>query len=287
MGRLGDFFDEWGPEALLGTPSIAGIFASLYPNKSITILGQSIRLWVLALIFSVIFAVIGACKVVRKNKMSEQIRAAAAKDREVAEKYHRDIRELIKDNLRDLALDCDLNSGTRTCRTDTRISVYCHDRGNGRFIPIARISGDPVFEKDGRSHYPDDQGFICKAWRNEECTYEFGLDETISHRLQSELNLTEAEVIKKVWLDDQKDFGIPEDVAEQFIMKSKSAVAWRIEHRDTKIGVAVIESTSKDVANGTIQEKIKNSSHFPPLQRALYRINESHIRHVASLADQP
>lgn len=269
--RIGSFFDEWWAESLLGLPSLAGIFVSLYPEKIFSFAGHDIRYGNAALLFSVLCAAIGGVGVgIKKNKITK-LRRTATENRETAQKYQNDTRELIQDNLRDLAKECSLNSGPRPCRPDSRISVYCHDGNSERFIPIARISGDPEFEKKGRSYYPDNQGIICKAWRNEFYKYQFNSEDGTD----------------ELWLKEQYElFAVPNDVARRFVMKSHSCVALRLEHRDTKIGVLVIESTNKDRADAKLMETVLGSSHFPPLKRALYRVNESHVRNMAKLADR-
>ena len=129
----------------------------------------------------------------------------------------------------------------------------------------------PSLRKKGRSYYPDNQGIICKAWRNEFYKYQFNSEDGTD----------------ELWLKEQYElFAVPNDVARRFVMKSHSCVALRLEHRDTKIGVLVIESTNKDRADAKLMETVLGSSHFPPLKRALYRVNESHVRNMAKLADR-
>lgn len=47
-----------------------------------------------------------------------------------------------------------------------RITIYVHDP-SGYFVPIGRHSENPKFKKKGRSKYPDNQGFIAKAWERD------------------------------------------------------------------------------------------------------------------------
>lgn len=47
-----------------------------------------------------------------------------------------------------------------------RITIYVHDP-SGYFVPVGRHSENPKFKKKGRSKYPDDQGFIAKAWERD------------------------------------------------------------------------------------------------------------------------
>lgn len=46
---------------------------------------------------------------------------------------------------------------------DERITIYVHDP-KGYFVPIGRHSENPNLKKRGRSKYPDDEGFIARAW---------------------------------------------------------------------------------------------------------------------------
>lgn len=121
------------------------------------------------------------------------------------------------------------NSGRRACRPDTRISVYCHDSSSSRFIPIARISGNPEFEKEGRPHYPGNQGIICKAWQKEVDRYQFSFDNPESD------SLAPGSAACENWLQEQEVlYAVPRAVAEALTMKSLSFVALRIEHLEEK-----------------------------------------------------
>ena len=286
--RIGAFLDEWWPEIILGLNGPIGIAASVFSGVEIKPIGLDITVDQVCLVVAIIAIICGGMGVAAKNQTIQEIKDSEEQLRHIVHNYQKDTRELIQDSLRDLARDCGLNSGQHACRTDTRISVYCHDSDNQRFIPVARISGDPEFEKKGRPHYPDSQGIICKAWRNESCSYQFSPEPKICRESgpePTEESATKAAIQKELelWQADQAElFKIPAGVSAKFAMKSKSAIAWRIEYRDTKIGVVVIESTNGTVAAGKLQEDVESSSHFPPLQRALYRINESHIRNIAN-----
>lgn len=266
MTRAGMFLDEWFPEIFLSVPAFAGIIASVFPETTFTVGNAEIRLGIACLAISIIFYVTGGYHSTKKHKRISALKASEAELRETTQKYRTDTQELLQDNLRDLARDCGLNSGDYACATTVRISVYCHDANNRRFIPIARISGDPEFEKPGRPYYPDDQGILREAWRREFFKYVASVDDD-DH-----------------WAREQAElFNIPTGVAQSISMKAKSVVAWRIEHHETKIGVVVIESTNKHTSDSALTNKVEASAHFPPLQRALYRVNESLIRNMANL----
>lgn len=49
-------------------------------------------------------------------------------------------------------------------RTKFRATVYCHDSQRKVFVPLARSSDNPQLQRPGRSEYPDNEGFIAKAW---------------------------------------------------------------------------------------------------------------------------
>lgn len=93
-----------------------------------------------------------------------------------------------------------------------RMTLYAHS-SNGSFIPIGRVSYNPEYSKKGRISYPDNQGCIAKAWRDD---WHFSNDypdpETSS---------------KRYYQRCEKD-GVPEGVMRTIKMKSRLYCGFRI-----------------------------------------------------------
>lgn len=257
---------EWWAEACIGIAGLGGTAASAFPDKRLEIAFIDSPIPILSFFISIVLLGGGGIGVVRKKRSVKVILEEANKYKDIADKYKKDTRELIQDNLRDLSADCGLSKGDQACISDTRISVYCYENNNRVFIPIARISGNPNYEEQGRAWYPDNQGVIAKAWRD--AFFSYGVEGVES---------------EEEWVQEQvKSFNFTEEEARALSMKSMSFIAWQIRYQDQSIGVVVIESTDKERANVELIEKVETSPFFPPLKRALYRINESHIPHIAA-----
>ncbi|HMN49842.1 MAG TPA: hypothetical protein PKD67_11930 [Ignavibacteriaceae bacterium] len=130
-------------------------------------------------------------------------------------------------------------------KTDSRISLYLHD-GNAFYL-IARYSDNEKFKKfSKRVVYPADQGCIAKAW-------ELG-------QYQKD-DMPDPQVECGEYLDLLlKEFNIPADVAENFVMKSRSLVGVRLNDSRTKqnLAIVIIESIRQKAFDLTIIEQIKN-----------------------------
>lgn len=113
-----------------------------------------------------------------------------------------------------------------------RISVYRH-RG-GAFQMIGRYSDDPVLRNRGRSIYPDDEGIIGRAWREESATANLPDPDT-----QSDLYY---EVLENEWNVDRA-------TAEEFTMKSRSLVARALYEPKgvDRVAIVVVESTETGI----------------------------------------
>jgi len=113
-----------------------------------------------------------------------------------------------------------------------RISVYRH-RG-GAFQMIGRYSDNPVYRNCGRSIYPDDEGIIGRAWREESATANLPDPD-------AESNLYH-EVLENEWNIDRA-------TAEKFTMKSRSYVARALyEPKGVDcVAIVVVESTEAGI----------------------------------------
>lgn len=110
-----------------------------------------------------------------------------------------------------------------------RISVYRH-RGGNAFQVMGRHSEDMKFKLKGRPIYPADQGILGKAWRQRVATAELPDPHTQPEQYYR--------VLRDEW-------GISEQVAKNFTMKSRSLVACaRLDAKGIDpVVVVVVEST--------------------------------------------
>lgn len=259
---------EWWPESALGLAGLGGTAASAFPGQTLSLGVVDTTVPIVSFCASCGLLLIGGYGVARKSKKVSAIKDEAKRSKYIANQYKLDTREIIQDYLRDLSRDCGLGNDKGACRPDTRISVYCHDDENSRFIPIARISGNPKYESAGRSSYPDSQGVIAAAW-------ETGFT-------RNAVKVNDETHWEDEWVKTQvNEWHFSEDVARNFSMKSRIFVAWRIEYANQFIGVVVIESTVKSRVGSGLKGKVESSPYFEPLMRALFRINSSHIPHIA------
>lgn len=120
-----------------------------------------------------------------------------------------------------------------------RVSVYFHS--GSEFVMAARYSADPIYQAAGRVRYPDSQGLISKAWRNE----------VASVKYQNEHEWRSAQV---------EDFKFTDDVVDAFNMKSLSMVGVRLECNKKFVGVLVIESTNSEGATQRIANLMQRNA---------------------------
>jgi hypothetical protein len=99
---------------------------------------------------------------------------------------------------------------------------------------IGRYSEDPVYNKRGRSLYPDDEGVIGAAWRSGEAT----------------ADLPDPEEQKELYYQIlQEEWNIDRATAEQFEMKSQSFVAKALYDPKgfQRVAIVVVESTQAGI----------------------------------------
>jgi hypothetical protein len=114
-----------------------------------------------------------------------------------------------------------------------RISVYRH-RG-GAFQMIGRYSDNPVYRRRGeRAIYPDDEGVIGRAWREESAT----------------ANLPDPDAEPDLYYEVlENEWNIDRATAEKFTMKSRSYVAKALYEPKgvDRVAIVVVESTEAGI----------------------------------------
>lgn len=259
---------DWWAGLFLAIPTFIGLGISVFPStvsRIIVVFSKEITIASILLYLAVFFGVVGGMGAISKRKSLVRLETENERLRENAIKYDRDTKLLLEDFLRDLAFDCGLSNEKQGLPTDIRITIYWHDDIDRVFVPVARVSGNPVFSSFGRATISDTQGVISKGWGNR------------FYRHQSSVNTEED------WIKDQVDnHNFAEEEARSIKMKSLSILAWRLEYEHQPIGVMVIESTRKTKAGFDIKAKVENSRQFSPIMRAVYRIRESHLQKLTT-----
>lgn len=131
----------------------------------------------------------------------------------------------------------------------TRISLYQHERHEKCFTLLERVAKNPELSAKGRLSYPDNQGFIQLVWTSQQ-----------ARRI---LRDTDAE---KWAIRQDRDFGIPVDVARAIKMKSRSFAGLSLQGIDQKsVGLVIIESLNYDAIPTDVLDKVKNHSAYKQL----------------------
>lgn len=140
-----------------------------------------------------------------------------------------------------------------------RVTIYRRDRH--AFVRLDRYSLRESFATRGRSFYPDGEGCIAQAW---------DLGEYIIQDLPDPE--TQAEEYYAILWENQR---IPRSTAENFIMKSRSLAAYRLDDPASgdPIAVVVFESMRSQAFGPqkltTLREQARGLSHFIISYRAL------------------
>ncbi|WP_143763205.1 hypothetical protein [Methanothrix harundinacea] len=111
-----------------------------------------------------------------------------------------------------------------------RMTLYAHS-SNGSFIPLGRVSYNPEYDKKGRINYPDDQGCIAKAWRN---NWHFSND------------YPDPETATKRYYQRCEKDGVPEDIMKNVKMKSRLYCGFRIWDNSGTEPLAVLIAEATD-----------------------------------------
>lgn len=205
--------------------------------------------WVVVVGLVAIITAIGSQ--VLKKKQSDSIREAEQKaqslqdDQENAATYLRDvIQELVLELLREANLIND----------HSRVSVYQHDPQRGKFVPVARASGNPELEKPGRTEYADNYGIIRDAWQKGKAAA-FRLPEDPHERAEAQT----------------RQYDIPLHIARSIRMKSRSYVGLRIDYgtNSSKVGIAILESLNAQGVTNQMSDHLADTDVFRHLAIAL------------------
>lgn len=120
-----------------------------------------------------------------------------------------------------------------------RITLYIHYSLKNEctnkpvFVPVARYSANPNFNKPGRPQYPDNQGCIAQTWE-----HGTSFDDQFPDFQKTPSEYTNY---------NQKNYFIPQNITHKFHMKPRLIYGQRIEHSIAgPIGVIIIESTEKN-----------------------------------------
>lgn len=268
---------EWWPSLLLGLSGLLSIFISTFPNASFYLAfggGFDIPIRYLFCAMAVIFTLVGGWGMVKNRRTLTraeeklvQVEQTLKQNEAVIQQYFDDVEEVLRFVLLQLATDCNLVERER-CISQIRITLYCHDSKNHRFVPVARIAGNPTFEKKGRSSYPDNQGVISCAWQNRVAKF------------QSDAKNSEE------WIEQMVDeYDFDREIAENLKMQPKSMLAIRVEHHGKQVGVTVIESTNKTgkcSAAGSLQKLILDGAWYDPVASLVNALRSSHVARISS-----
>lgn len=135
--------------------------------------------------------------------------------------------------------------------TDIRATVYAHDRANGRFIPLARVSKNPNYTKLNRQYYPDNQGFLALAWAGGSAS---------AYKLTTESAKAKA-----------LEGGMSEDVYDNLPFKLMSCYGCSVTVHDEPLGVIFWESIDPLAINSSEKnlDRVSNRKIFSDLASVL------------------
>lgn len=164
----------------------------------------------------------------------------------VSQDYYQKVAELLKKIFSDSEL--------RLTEND-RISIYRHVEDHNRFFMLGRYSKNSTFRKAGRMLYPDNIGFIGKAWRSAESLCENNLPD---YETEPDKYLTD--VVAKS--------GIDIEVLKELPMKGRYIFITKILKTDnvTPDMIFVFESMKERRLTKTKLQRIVKI-HLPELQK--------------------
>lgn len=154
------------------------------------------------------------------------------------------------DELRRSAIESKAYELIRECKVlndHTRMTVYQHEPQRKTFVRLSRVSDNPLLTEPGRSEYPDHQGQIHETW---------------TKGTTSKLRLPDD---PQEWAEEVSFSGIPTDVALSIKMKSRSLVGVRVDYKEHKVGVLIMESSNPQGVSNTHADKLKEHSAFREL----------------------
>jgi hypothetical protein len=146
--------------------------------------------------------------------------------------------------------------------TKDRITIYSHDETEEVFAPIERYSRDPVLSKRGRGLYPDDEGCIAKAYRDDEWFIADCPD-------SDEEAFPNPENDQDEYIRRSEQYGLDSNQVDRMRMKSRLYYGRAIRGmRNAKpIAVIIVESTnpsrwSREKLNSVFEERSVSLTEF-------------------------
>lgn len=180
--------------------------------------------WVLIAVAGILAAA-EAALVTRRQRRLGQLEAEQGRVLARAEAAEASLLHLLRDELIAIEFQAHLFS-------NERVTVFRCD--GDCFTLVARRSRRPLFDESlGRERYPLDAGVLGRAWAD-------GVAEETGLPAPG----PEGQPPRRGWLAEQRRrWRVPEAVAEHFVMRSQSYVAFRIEEEERALGAIVFEST--------------------------------------------
>jgi hypothetical protein len=148
-----------------------------------------------------------------------------------------------------------------------RLTLYCHDTEISSFLNIFRICRNPDWQGHNRTSYPDNQGFISKAWRDGRVFVD---------------DLPDPVRQKKKYIRETSVFNFPESLHGILRMKSRLYAGWQITDGNGHRSLAVLMIESTEPSRWSEEELDK---YFGSQQGKLHSIFERVHKHLPELSD--
>lgn len=265
--------DYW-PAALLASLPLLSLAVAIFPEATWIIWDKKVPLpWVLGVI-SILIAIIGGVGTYHRAESlrhAQQVCKDLEKDlkdaHDLSAKYQKDVQLALRFAVQQLTTDIRLieeTGGISKLKADIRATLYCHHHERSIFIPIARIAGNPLFEKNGRKEYPDTQGVISMGWQQ-------GAASLID--LPESREKWEAELVRVHAFSPQE--------AENLGMHSLSTVAVRMDDDQGPVGIIIVESLKKRGVTSRTIDSIYASQWYAPTASLMLSVRESLVPHIS------
>lgn len=214
--------DYWPAIALVisnGFSVLSGALL-LQPHARLTHLVHNVWAWIfgLSLAGTAVATILVTNRQQRVSGLEERVRDLEDQVDQKAEDYY----QRLENELRQFSTACSFTS-------NERVTVYKH-AGDDFFVRLGRYSDGPAYKKPGRPAYPDDRGFLGRAWQTG-AVFQNGLPDPVRE--------------SNAYWKAQKDSGVAKGVAKKFHMKSRTYAAIRMKYgKENETGcVLMIEST--------------------------------------------
>ena len=213
--------------------------------------------------FAVLFTVAGGIGQIKNRRTLSLVESRLEMKERLVRRYSDDVEKVLRFALLKLAEECSLVERDR-CKPHLQITLYCHDPENQRFIPVARIAGNPIFEQPGRGSYPDSQGVISQGWARGMARFETGSSGAD-------------------WVAEVVAAGFDQNTAKQLRMQSKSMLALRVEESGRFAGVIVIESMNKTGVTAGLRKQLLDASWYESVASLVGAVQGSHVTRLAQV----